>query len=195
MSQVHTGTYVLFSFAPFCTFPAFSSCLLLSNHDVPQAPLPCCFPHPSSSIFETLPYLKVSCSPGTLLEWWDEAYVSMNSSSPQLLFLRIHVLRQGLAVRYNRWSAGSPLVRTVSNCMLFTCKSQNEDLHLCLASLWLLKKIEKNRCPNPLWFLFHSSPLLPSTAPRELINIGLMSTVIPSYIIFPLNPFWQGIPD
>lgn len=90
MSQAGTGTYALFSFAPFCTFPAFPNCLLLSDPDLP---------HPSSCVFEALPYLKVSHSLGISLKWWDEAYVSMNSSSLQLLFLRIHVLRHRLAVR------------------------------------------------------------------------------------------------
>lgn len=182
MSQAGTETYALFSFAPFPTFPAFPSCLLLSDPDLPQAPLLCCFPHRSSCGFETLPHLKVSHSFDISLKWWDEAYGSMNSPSLQLLFLRIRVLRQGLAVRYNRWSAGSALIRSMSNCMLFSCSHR---IKVCTCAWpacgrWKRKII----CPNPLWFLFHCSPLL--------LSIGPDSTDIYSHNFihhFSIKPF------
>lgn len=59
-----------------------------------------------SATFPTLPpaflrqcHTSVSHSTGNSLKWRDDAHVSMNFSSLQLLFPRSHVLRQGIAVR------------------------------------------------------------------------------------------------
>lgn len=79
MPQAGTGLCVLFSFVPFCRFPALPACLLLSDPDLPQTPVLCCFPFPSSCIFETAIPLPLS-------DEMSEVYVSMNSLSMQPQF-------------------------------------------------------------------------------------------------------------